>query len=168
MKYNNKRSLFSRPRTGEGFFSPHLGTTSGRRWVTSCLHSLTDWGMLTLKTWCLPSLPVLTLSGDHNWFDNGGQTFGCLKTKLTFTQVCWVWLFKWRLLGFFLLLIQQFWGVSRGALFSSFCYKFPFWEEEVKGRGQTPHTEGVGSSKYLQVCDWYRLWQETNKVLWEK
>ena len=168
MKYNNKRSLFSRPRTGEGFFSPHLGTTSGRRWVTSCLHSLTDWGMLTLKTWCLPSLPVLTLSGDHSWFDNGGQTFGCLKTKLTFTQVCSVWPFKWRLLGFFLLLIQQFWGVSRGVLFSSFCYKFPFWEEEVKGRGQTPHTEGVGSSKYLQVCDWYRLWQETNKVLWGK
>lgn len=76
MKYNNKRSLFSRPRTGS-----HPGTTSGRRWVTSCLHSLTDWGMLTLKTWCLPSLPVLTLSRDHSWLDNGGQTLWVSEDK---------------------------------------------------------------------------------------
>lgn len=61
--------------------SPHPGTTSGRRWVTSCLHSLTDWGMLTLKTWCLPSLPVLTLSRNHSWFDNGGQTLWVSEDK---------------------------------------------------------------------------------------
>ena len=37
--------------------------------------------MLTLKTWRLPSLPVLTLSRDHSWLDNGGQTLWVSEDK---------------------------------------------------------------------------------------
>lgn len=34
-----------------------------------------------MKTWRLPSLPVLTLSRDHSWLDNGGQTLWVSEDK---------------------------------------------------------------------------------------
>lgn len=76
-----------------------------------------------------------------------------VETKLTFTQLCWVWRARWRLLGFFLLLIQQL------------LLQIPTLDARgLKGGDRHPHFRVCAILfQCPQACDWYSPWQGTNK-----
>lgn len=139
------------PRVGEGIPPIH---STGAQHLGECVYPVApilDWLRSIYYTdtaspacparspWSSPTLP-----GNLGWLRDGEQTIWVSgETKLTFTQLCQAWCVKWKLLViFFLLLNQQLLGGSWGVWISGFCYKQPLYKEEVKGKGQTPHTWG--------------------------
>lgn len=170
------RSHFSMPRTGEGITVPHL---IGAQHLGEGVYPVASIPDLLRSIYytdmASPTCPArspgssLTLPRNLGWLWDGRQTVWVSgETKLTFTQLCRVWRVEWKLLGIFSSSESAVFGRLLRGLNQQLLLQ-PLYVQEVKGKGQTPHLRACAVLfKCPQACDWYRRWQGTNEVLWEK